>query len=104
MLDQKAHEFVLRVQKIRVRGIQGYAGMLGSSSSSTEQLLNLRSSCAKLLKFIADNKPKSEFEVVLGEIDGQVRLAISTGLIGGDDTDELLKLVDNLYEAMENNK
>ena len=101
MLEQSAHEFAQRVQKLRPSGLQGMAGIQGSSTTNGQQLLGLRQVCGKLLKAIAHKSPITVLEVLLGEIDGQVRLAIATSLISGPDCEEFLKLVDNLHDALE---
>ena len=101
MLEQSAHEFAQRVQKLRLSGLQSMAGVQGSSTTHSEQLLGLRQVCGKLLKTIAYKSPLTELRALLSEIDGQVRLSIATGLINGPDCEEFLKIVDNLHDAVE---
>ena len=100
-LEQSAHEFAKRVQMLRLSGLQSMAGVQGSSTTHSEQLLGLRQVCGRLLRTIAYKSPLPEIITLLSEIDGQVRLAISTGLISGGDSEEFLGLVDNLYDSAE---
>lgn len=101
MLELSVYEFAKQVQKIKLPGVQNYTGIQGSSTTQGEQLMNLRRSCGKLLKCVSDNANYDDLELTLRDIDGQVRLAISTGLIGSSDSEGFMKLVDILYDDLE---